>query len=123
MPEPLERRQAPRVVLIGRPGVRVQDTLVAWLADLSATGARLTLTEQLHPATSLTLQLPPGLGDCTLGARVIWTTTYGGEQTPEGEPHTLYQSGVAFMGVTPEQQVTLERLVDRLHRKRASGQG
>jgi hypothetical protein len=123
MTKPLERRQAPRVALIGRPGARVQDTLVAWLADLSTTGARLTLTEQLHPATSIALELAPGLGGCRLVARVIWTATYGSEQAPEEERHALHQSGVAFVGVTPEQQATLGRLVDRFRRERATGKG
>jgi c-di-GMP-binding flagellar brake protein YcgR len=120
MAVPFERRQAPRVALIGRPGARVQDTLVAWLADLSTTGARVTLTEQLHPPISLTLDVAPGLGGCRLAARVIWTATYGSEQALEGERHALYQSGLAFVGVTPEQQETLDRLVDRFRRERAS---
>jgi hypothetical protein len=96
---------------------------VAWLANLSTTGARLTLTEHLHPATSLTLELAPSLGGCTLAARVIWTAIYGSEQTPEGEHHALSQSGVAFVGVTPDQQGTLECLISQFRDERASGKG
>ena len=112
MREPLERRGATRVALVGRPTARVRDSLVVWLADLSTTGARITLGEQLHHGAPLVLELPPTLGSLTLTARVVWSTIYGGEQTLEGEHHTIYQSGLAFVGLTPEQQASLASIVE-----------
>ena len=114
MADPLEQREVPRIALVGRPPARTQDGLVVWLADLSTKGARLTLTDQLHPGTTLTIELAPPLGTLTLSARVIWTTTYGSEQTPDGEHHALYQSGVVFLGLTPEQRTALQGMVQVL---------
>ncbi len=123
MPDSFERRHAMRIGLVGRPGAHTQDGLPVWVNDLSSTGARLAHIEPFHPGASLDLQLPPRLDSLRLVARVVWTTPHGREQTPEDEHHTLYQSGVAFEQMTPEQQGTLEGLVDRFCRERAAGVG
>jgi hypothetical protein len=118
MGEMLERRRAPRVAIVGRPSACVRDNLKVWVADLSTTGARITLGELLHHGSSLVLDLPPALGSLSLAARVVWSTIYGGEQTLEGEHHTIYQSGLAFVGLTPDQQGALARIVESfLHGK------
>ncbi len=121
MPDRVERRQVPRIALVGRLKGQIEDGVSVWLADLSTTGARLTHFAPVHPGATLSLQLPPELDGVRLAARVAWTATYGTEQTPEGEHHAIYQSGVAFMQVTPEQRATLERLMDRFRRERPSG--
>ncbi len=123
MPDPVERRTAPRVALIGRPGARTYDGVPVFLANLSTTGAGLTYFKPFPPGTALTLQFPPGLDGLRLAIRVVWTKVHGSEQTVDGEHHPMYQSGVAFREVTPEQQATLERLVERFRQERASSTG
>ncbi len=123
MPESVERRRAPRVALVGRPGARTQEGLPVWLANLSTTGARLLHIEPFPTGTVLTLQLPPELDDLRLTTQVAWTASYGSEQTSKGEQHTVYHSGVAFMQVAPAQRVALERLVERFRQERASSTG
>jgi len=112
MGDTLERRRAPRVAIVGRPTARARDMLEVWVADLSTTGARITLGELLHHGSPLVIDLPPALGSLRLAARVVWSTIYGGEQTLEGEHHTIYQSGLAFVGLTPDQQAVLARIVE-----------
>lgn len=107
MSERQERRQATRIAMVGRPSAQARGTLMVWLVDLSATGARITLGELLPQGSSCTLQLPPALGGLTLSARVVWSAIFGAEQTPEGERHLLYQSGLAFVDLAPDQQATL----------------
>ncbi|MFI5338670.1 MAG: PilZ domain-containing protein [Candidatus Methylomirabilales bacterium] len=114
MAQSQERRGVPRMALVGRPGARARETLEVWLADLSATGARITLGELLHHGSACSLQLPPGLGSLTLSARVVWSAIYGGEQTLEGERHVIYQSGLAFVDLTTDQQAALAEAVERV---------
>lgn len=109
-----ERRGVPRIALVGRPGARARETLEVWLADLSATGARITLGELLHHGSACSLQLPPGLGSLTLSARVVWSAVYGGEQTLEGERHVIYQCGLAFVDLTTDQQAALAEALERI---------
>ncbi len=114
MAELQERRGAARIAIVGRPSARVRGTLEAWLVDLSATGARITLVELLQHGSSCTLELPPALGSLTLSARVVWSGIFGGEQTLEGERHLVYQSGLAFTGLTADQQADLASILERL---------
>ncbi|MFI5342403.1 MAG: PilZ domain-containing protein [Candidatus Methylomirabilales bacterium] len=102
-----ERRSATRVGLLGRPTARARDRLEVWLVDLSRTGARITLGELLPQGSACPLTLPPWLGSLTLPARVIWSATFGGEQTPESERHFRYQSGLAFAELPEEERATL----------------
>jgi hypothetical protein len=123
MAEPLERRRATRIAIVGRPSARARDTLQVWLADLSTTGARIMLGEMLHHGSSLALELPPTFGALTLSARVIWSTLYGGEQTLEGEHHAIYQSGLAFVDLTPDQRAGLAKLVEGFSRGKGREHG
>jgi hypothetical protein len=118
----MERRQAPRIMLGGRPEARTQDDHPVGLVDLSTGGARLTSRTELHPGTALTLQLPRGLGGGALGARVVWTAAYGSVQTLEAGRHRLYQSGVAFVSLTPGQRAILEEVVAQVQRGRGADQ-
>ena len=106
-----ERRRAARIALVGRPSARARDTLEVWLVDLSAAGARITLGELLQHGSSCSLQLPPTLGSLTLSARVVWSGLLGGEQTPDGERHFIYQSGLVFVDLSTEQQGALTRIL------------
>ncbi len=73
MAEPVERRGAPRVALVGRPGPGTQEGVPVWLTDLSTSGARLTHLTPFYPGTVLTLQLLPDLDDFRLAAQVVWS--------------------------------------------------
>ncbi len=113
-----ERRGTTRVGLRGRPTARAWDLLEVWLVDLSLTGVRITLGELLPPGSACTLTLPPALRSLTLPARVIWSASFDGEQTPEGGRHLLYQSGLAFVALPEEERATLASMLADL---RAAG--
>ena len=104
----------PRIAMVGRTSARAQGFLEAWLVDLSASGARITLGERLNRGSHCTLELAPALGSLTLSARVVWSGLFGGEQTPDGERHFIYQSGLAFVNLTTEQQTALASILQRL---------
>jgi PilZ domain-containing protein len=74
------------------------------LLDLSAQGARIEHPEHLHEGLVCYVDLPPALGRLRLTGQVVWTRLHKGEQTYEGESRVYYQSGLAFVGLTPEQQ-------------------
>lgn len=114
MAESQERRRATRIALVGRPRAQAWGTVEVWLVDLSATGARITLGEQLPNGSHCTLHLPPPLGSLTLPARVVWSGIFGAEQTAEGERHVIYQSGMAFVDLTADQQATLGGILEQL---------
>lgn len=123
MAERQERRGAMRIAILGGARARVPAPLEVWLVDLSATGARITLGELLEHGASCVLELPPALGSLTLAARVVWSGVFGGEQTPEGERHLIYQSGLSFSDLTTSQQAALEGIVERFARRRGPGRG
>jgi hypothetical protein len=104
----------PRIAMLGRPSARAQGFLEAWLVDLSASGARITLGELLPHGSPCTLELAPALGSLTLSARVVWSGLFGGEQTPNGERHFIYQSGLSFVDLSTEQQAALANILQRL---------
>jgi hypothetical protein len=113
IPKPQERRWAIRVAFIRHPSAQVHGTLKVWLVDLSASGARITLDTRLDHGSRCTLDLPPELGSLTLSARVVWSSIFGGEQTAQGERHIIYQSGLAFVNLTAEQQAILANLLEQ----------
>jgi hypothetical protein len=47
-------------------------------------------------------------------ARVVWSKVMGGEQTPEGERHLHYQSGLAFTGLTADETFLLASSLEQL---------
>jgi hypothetical protein len=123
MAEGQERRGSMRIAVLAGARARVPAPLEVWLVDLSATGARITLGELLKHGASCVLELPPGLGPLTLSARVVWSGVLGGEQTPEGERHLIYQSGLTFPNLTQDEQIALAGIVERFSRRRGSGRG
>lgn len=44
----------------------------------------------------------------------MWSGIFGGEQTLEGKRHLIYQSGLAFTGLTADQQAGLASILERL---------
>jgi hypothetical protein len=114
MAETQDRRQATRIAFLGRPSARARGTLEVWLADLSSAGARITLGEFLPHGSSCALELPAALGSLTLSTRIVWSGLFGGEKTPDGEEHFIYQSGLAFVDLTPDQQAALAKILHRI---------
>ncbi len=114
MAEEQERRSATRMALLRRLSAQTRGTHEVWLVDLSLRGARITLAEQLAQGSHCTLDLPPALGALTLSTRVVWSGLFGAEQTAEGERHLIYQSGLAFEGLSAAQQATLGGILAQL---------
>ena len=84
------------------------------LLELSSEGARIKHLEPLDEGLAFYVDLPPALGRVRLNGKVVWTKLYKREQDCEGGSWTFYQSGLAFINLTPEQQgklaVTLQFL-------------
>jgi hypothetical protein len=106
------------------------DTPEIRLVDLSVTGARIEHLVLLRPGSSVSVELPTAMKPQALVARVIWCKVMGGEQTPEGERHLHYRSGLTFTGLTADETFllasSLEELTaaagrDSLQRGRAGG--
>ncbi|HSD50543.1 MAG TPA: PilZ domain-containing protein [Candidatus Methylomirabilis sp.] len=114
MVEQQERRSATRIALLRRLSAQARGTHEVWLVDLSLSGARITLAEQLVQGSQCSLELPPALGGLTLSTRVVWSGIFGAEQTAEGERHLIYQSGLAFESITADQQATLGGILAQL---------
>jgi len=114
MPEYQKQRQTPRIVIPGRLDARAHATLPVRLLDLSTGGARIEHLNLLRPGSPCRIELPPALGAPTVSARVVWSRVLGTEPSPDGERRIRYQSGLAFVGVTAEQQSALTRLLEQL---------
>ena len=107
MVETPDRRRVARITVpwhLTGPGAEV---LLVRLLDLSAEGARIEHAGQLQDGVVCSVDLPPALGGPRVNAKVVWTRLRKGEQTFEGDRVVLYQSGLAFVGITPEQQAAL----------------
>ncbi len=112
-----DRRRVARVTFprhLYSPELQLQ---LGRILDLSTDGARLQHAEPLHEGMECLVDLPPTLERLRLTARVVWTKVHGTEHTPEGERHLIYQSGVVFTRVTPEQNAILIRVLEmfRVH--------
>lgn len=106
--QPLDRRKVARLTIpwqhFTRPGLELRPVR---LLDLSSMGVRIEHAEPLHEGVVCYVDLPPALGRASLTARVVWTRLHKAEQTFEGDKHRYYQSGLVFVGLTPEQQAKL----------------
>ena len=118
-----ERRRAARVSIPGRPGARTQAILEIRLVDLSVTGARIEHLVLLRPGSSVIVELPTAMKPQALVARVVWSKVMGGEQTPEGERHLHYQSGLAFTGLTAGETLLLTNSLEQLTDSGGGGRG
>jgi hypothetical protein len=119
----VERRKGRRVSIPGRPGGRVRATLEARLLDLGTTGARIEHHNLLRPGFTCTLELPAALGGLVLSMRVVRSAVVGTGKSATGERLLRYESGVAFIELTAEQQATLDAVVERLTSGEALGSG
>jgi hypothetical protein len=114
MVETPERRRAARLIVPSHlGGVEMEPRLVR-LLELSAGGARIEHSGHLHEGLVCFVALPPALGGVCLTGKVVWTRLRKGEQTFEGDKHVTYQSGLAFIGITPEQRAALAAALEIL---------
>jgi PilZ domain-containing protein len=77
------------------------------LLDLSAKGARIEHLEHLHEGLVRTVDLPSILGGLRLTGQVVWTKLPQRVQTFERDTRIFYQTGLAFVDITPEQREAL----------------
>lgn len=82
--------------------------------DLSLLGARIHHQELLHDGVVCYLDLSPTLLPVRLLGRVVWTRLRATEQTLDGDRRALYESGLEFASLTPEQRTTLADAVATL---------
>ena len=118
-----ERRRTHRVKVAGRISSRVQAIVAIRLIDLSATGARLEHSNTLRPGYRCVLEFPQNLAALVLTARVLRTVEVGGAEQDAVPLTRRYESGVVFTGVSPEQQIALEDILERLAAPRATSRG
>ena len=109
-----ERRGTPRLPITANVGARARATLEVRVVDLSVSGARIEHVDLLRPGSACAFQFPPAIGSLVLSARVIHSTVIGSSQNPDGERHLRYQTGLQFVGVTPDQRSVLEGIVERV---------
>ncbi|GEM_PF-537259 len=114
MVETPDRRRVARLSFPLYPGGFEMERRPVRILDLSAEGARIEHEEHLHEGLVCFVDLPPALGRVRLTARVVWTKLHKGEQTFEGDKHVYHQSGLTFIGITPEQQTGLAAALEIL---------
>jgi hypothetical protein len=101
-------------MVAGHLGAQARATLNVRIVDLSAVGVRIEHSDILRPGATYAFELPSVLGSLILNAGVVHSAVMGAEANPEGERHLRYQSGLAFVGVTADQQSAIESILDRL---------
>jgi hypothetical protein len=114
MAETLERRRVARITVPSQVWDSGLETREVRLLDLSPAGARIAHDKRLHLGAPCTLILPSALGPFRLPARIMWTNVSGGEQPPVGDRALQYQSGLAFRGLTPEEEAALAHALQKL---------
>lgn len=118
-----ERRRGRRVPVAGRPEGRVKATLDARLVDLSSGGARIEHYNLLRPGFTCTLEFPTSLAPLTLSVQIVRSMVVGHEPSATGERLLRYESGLAFVRVTAEQQKLIEDILQRLDPGGSLGSG
>jgi len=103
-----------RIPVTGELDAWARATLPVRILDLSPCGARIVHRVLQRPGSACTFELPPGIGPLTIFARVIHSSIVGDAPTPSGERMLRYQSGLAFTGITTDQQTSLASALERL---------
>jgi hypothetical protein len=114
MEETPDRRQVARITVpwhLSGPGL---ESRLVRLLELSSKGARIEHPDHLDEGFVCYVDLPPALGRVLLAGRVVWTKPQKGEQVIEGDKRVYYQSGIAFVGITPEQRTGLATALEIL---------
>jgi hypothetical protein len=114
MIETSERRHVARLFVPRHLGAVEMKLQEIYVLDLSPAGVRIEHREPLHEGSGCYVDLPRALGRLRLAGRVVWTRLHKAEQTFEGDKHVYYQSGLAFVGITPEQRTALKAALEIL---------
>ena len=114
MSEPQDRRRVGRITIPSHPSDFELELRLVRLLDLTSEGCRIEHPGHLHEGLVCFLGRPPALGRLRLTGRVVWTRLYKGEQSVDGDRHVYYLSGLAWTGVTPEQQTALSAALEIL---------
>ena len=109
-----ERRRGRRVGVPGGPRGRVRAVVETRLIELSASGARIEHGNLLRPGVACVLELPGSLGGVALAARVVRTIEMGVVVGDAASPTLRYESGLRFEHLSPEQQIVLDGVLERL---------
>jgi len=89
-------------------------TETAQLLDLSPAGARIEHVKPLHNWTSYFIDLPDALGGNRVKVEVVWSQVSGHKPVDEGKRWISYQSGLAFIQSTPEEQAAIKVALVRI---------
>jgi hypothetical protein len=114
MAETPERRSTARIVVPWHLSARVLESREVRILDLSTAGVGIEHAEPLQPGASCTLEFPLPFGPLRLTARVVWSLVGGADQTRNADGRLRYRSGLAFTGLTPEQQTAVARALETL---------
>jgi hypothetical protein len=98
-----ERRHSARLTIPPQFRDHGAESQSVRLVDLSAGGARVEHTDPLHAGLPCVVELPPALGGGRLRGRVVWTRLHHVENSVEGGQRRYSQSGLVWVGFTPEQ--------------------
>lgn len=115
MAEHWPQRKAPRIRVASRPWGRIPGALEYRLVDLSIAGARIEHQIPLDPGSTWGVELPLPFGPMSIQARVVHSGPVGDTQARDADALLRYQSGLAFLGMTLEQQATLTRRLNILY--------
>ena len=102
-----DRRRVARLSVPRRWGGGDLELHLVRMLELSSLGARITHRQPLHAGGIGYVDLPPAFGAVRLMGRLVWTQLLRMEQTFDGERRALYESGLEFTSLTPDQQVAL----------------
>ena len=115
-----DRRRVARLSVPRRWGGGDLELHLVRMLELSSLGARITHRQPLHAGGISYVDLPPAFGAVRLMGRLVWTQLLRMEQTLEGERRALYESGLEFTSLTPEQQTALAAALDTLRATQAT---
>jgi len=107
--------QKKRILFLADRNVLIDQTMVNDFRPFGAAMAKLsTSSNTIERPDGSEVELPTAIGSLVLSARIIRSTVIGNEPTPDGGRLLRYESGLAFVGVTPEQQAALEKAMEKL---------
>ncbi len=102
------KRRVPRFRIPARPRGRILEIPEFQLLDLSLAGARIGHQDPLRVGSVWAFKLPQLFKSLVLPARVVHSTAVSGAKLRENSRGLPYESGLEFVGITPEQQAVLE---------------
>ena len=111
----LKASAAPSRIGLAQPLRAVaQAALDVTILNLSRRGACIQHCTLLRPNASCMLSLPSPAGPIHLPARILRSVIIGAERSADGEQQLRYETGLAFPGLTPEQEAGLARVFEQI---------